>query len=78
MSGERPCVFVTGIWKSRNHLAYSALNEMGVAGPFNGISAHLLFGRHQIAKRLIRRAWRQRGGIQVRRIGVPVCIGEVE
>lgn len=49
-----PCVFVTGIWKSGNHLAYSALNEMGIPGPFNGISGHLLFGRHAWLKRLIR------------------------
>ena len=49
-----PCVFVTGIWKSGNHLAYSALNAMGVPGPFNGIAAHLLFGRHAWAKRIVR------------------------
>lgn len=49
-----PCVFVTGVWKSGNHLAYSALNEMGIDGPFNGIAAHLVFGRHAWLKRLIR------------------------
>lgn len=49
-----PCIFVTGIWKSGNHLAYSALNELGIEGPFNGISGHLLHGRHAWAKRLIR------------------------
>lgn len=49
-----PCIFVTGIWKSGNHLAYSALNELGIPGPFNGISGHLLFGRHAWLKRLIR------------------------
>jgi len=49
-----PCVFVTGVWKSGNHLAYSALNELGIPGPSNGIAAHLLFGRHAWAKRLIR------------------------
>ncbi len=49
-----PCIFVTGVWKSGNHLAYSALNEMGVEGPFNGISGHLLFGRHAWLKRLLR------------------------
>ncbi len=48
-------VFVTGIWKSGNHLVYSALNELGIDGPFNGISAHLLFGRHQWLKRFLRR-----------------------
>jgi len=49
-----PCILVTGIWKSGNHLAYSALNELGIQGPFNGISGHLLFGRHAWAKRLLR------------------------
>ena len=49
------CIFATGIWKSGNHLVYSALNEMGVEGPFNGISAHLLFGKHQWLKNLQRR-----------------------
>lgn len=48
------CVFVTGVWKSGNHLAYSTLNAMGIDGPFNGIAAHLVFGRHAWAKRLIR------------------------
>ncbi len=48
------CVFVTGVWKSGNHLAYSALNEMGIPGPFNGIAAHLLFGRYAWAKRILR------------------------
>ena len=51
---DQPCIFVTGIWKSGNHLAYSALNAMGVEGPFNGIAAHLVNGRHRWAKRLIR------------------------
>ena len=50
----QPCIFVTGIWKSGNHLAYAALNELGIAGPFNGLSGHLLFGRHAWAKRLLR------------------------
>lgn len=54
MSDPPNCIFVTGIWKSGNHLAYSALNAMGVSGPLNGIAAHLLFGRHAWAKRLIR------------------------
>lgn len=49
-----PCVFVTGIWKSGNHLVYSALNELGIEGPFNGIAAHLLYGRSKVAKRLLR------------------------
>lgn len=53
MSGK-PCIFVTGIWKSGNHLAYSALNAMGIEGPFNGIAAHLVFGKHRWAKRLTR------------------------
>jgi hypothetical protein len=47
-------VFVTGIWKSGNHLVYSALNTLGIEGPFNGIAAHLLFGRGKTAKRLLR------------------------
>jgi hypothetical protein len=47
-------VFVTGIWKSGNHLVYSALNELGIEGPFNGIAAHLLFGLGKTAKRLLR------------------------
>jgi hypothetical protein len=50
---ENP-VFVTGIWKSGNHLVYSALNELGIQGPFNGIAAHLLFGRGKTIKRLLR------------------------
>jgi hypothetical protein len=50
-------VFVNGIWKSGNHLVYSALNELGVEGPFNGIAAHLLFGRAKFAKRLLRGSW---------------------
>ncbi|KFE33432.1 hypothetical protein [Thioclava atlantica] len=45
---------MTGIWKSGNHLVYSALNELGIEGPFNGIAAHLLFGRGKTAKRLLR------------------------
>ncbi|MDE8652417.1 hypothetical protein [Novosphingobium album (ex Liu et al. 2023)] len=47
-------VFVTGIWKSGNHLVYSALNTLGIEGPFNGIAANLLFGRGAAAKRLLR------------------------
>jgi hypothetical protein len=50
----RSCIFVNGVWKSGNHLVYSALNELGVRGPFNGIAAHLLFGRHKLIKRLVR------------------------
>lgn len=49
-----PCIFVTGIWKSGNHLAYSALNALGIEGPFNGIAGHLVFGRYAWAKRLMR------------------------
>ena len=60
-----PCVFVTGIWKSGNHLAYSALNELGVAGPANGISGHVLYGKYWLAKRLLRRPWRRGDGVQV-------------
>ncbi len=60
-----PCIFVTGIWKSGNHLAYSALNEMGIEGPFNGISGHLLFGRHAWLKRLLRGPRGQADAIQV-------------
>lgn len=60
-----PCIFVTGVWKSGNHLAYSALNEMGVEGPFNGISGHLLFGRHAWLKRLLRRPRGQGDALQV-------------
>ncbi len=62
---ENPCIFVTGIWKSGNHLAYAALNELGVTGPFNGISAHLIFGRHQWLKRLLRQPRGQSPAIQV-------------
>lgn len=51
---DGPCIFVTGIWKSGNHLAYSALNAMGIEGPFNGIAAHLVNGKNRWAKRLIR------------------------
>lgn len=51
---KTPCVFVTGIWKSGNHLVYSALNELGIEGPFNGIAAHLIYGRFSMAKRLLR------------------------
>jgi hypothetical protein len=54
MTGNTRPIFVNGIWKSGNHLIYSALNELGVEGPFNGIAAHLLFGRHRVMKRLIR------------------------
>lgn len=65
MTAGMGCIFVTGIWKSGNHLVYSALNELGIAGPFNGISAHLLFGCHARAKRLIRGAWIARDAVQV-------------
>ncbi|KFE33443.1 hypothetical protein [Thioclava atlantica] len=54
MRGERTCIFVNGIWKSGNHLIYSAMNELGIEGPFGGIAAHLLFGRGKQIKRLIR------------------------
>lgn len=60
-----PCIFVTGIWKSGNHLVYSALNELGIEGPFNGISAHLLFGKHQWLKRILRRPRGQADAVQV-------------
>ena len=59
------CIFVTGIWKSGNHLAYSALNALGIPGPVNGIAAHLVFGRHAWAKRLLRGPHTRGDGIQV-------------
>ncbi len=59
------CIFVTGVWKSGNHLVYSALNQMGVDGPFNGIAAHLLFGRHAWAKRILRRPRGRGDALQV-------------
>lgn len=62
---KRPCIFVTGIWKSGNHLAYSALNALGIEGPINGISAHLVFGKNAWAKRILRGARNQNRGIQV-------------
>lgn len=58
-------VFVTGVWKSGNHLVYSALNQLGVEGPFNGFAAHLLFGRGKLVKRALRTAWLTGGGIDV-------------
>jgi len=58
-------IFVNGIWKSGNHLVYSALNTMGVAGPFNGIAAHLTRGSHPIIKRLVRGKWPGQSGIDV-------------
>lgn len=58
-------IFVNGIWKSGNHLVYSALNTMGVAGPFNGIAAHLTRGSHPIIKRLVRGRWPGQSGIDV-------------
>lgn len=64
-NSESPCIFVTGIWKSGNHLAYAALNELGVTGPFNGISAHLVFGRHQWLKRLLRQSHGGSTAVQV-------------
>ncbi|OWY07398.1 hypothetical protein B6V74_18475 [Thioclava sp. F42-5] len=55
--GSKPhCIFVNGIWKSGNHLVYSALNELGIEGPFNGIAAHLLYGRRKRIKQLVRGA----------------------
>lgn len=60
-----PCVFVTGVWKSGNHLAYSAINALGIPGPFNGISAHLLFGRYAWAKRFLRKGKTRGPSIQV-------------
>lgn len=62
-----PCIFVTGIWKSGNHLAYSALNELGIEGPFNGISGHLMFGRYAWAKRLLRSP---RGAVDAVQVGL--------
>lgn len=50
------CVFVTGVWKSGNHLIYSALNQLGVEGPLNGFAAHLLFGQSKVSKRMLRGA----------------------
>lgn len=58
-------IFVNGIWKSGNHLVYSALNELGIKGPYNGFAAHLLFGRGKLAKRLTRGALPGSGGIDV-------------
>lgn len=58
-------IFVNGIWKSGNHLVYSALNELGIAGPFNGFAAHLIFGRYQGVKRLLRGALPGTAGIDV-------------
>ena len=52
--GRSNCIFVTGIWKSGNHLVYTALNKLGIEGPFNGIAAHLIYGRFRMAKRLFR------------------------
>lgn len=54
---DKPPIFVTGVWKSGNHLIYSALNQLGVEGPFNGFAAHLVFGRWKAAKRVLRGAW---------------------
>ncbi|NRB18480.1 MAG: hypothetical protein HRU33_13150 [Rhodobacteraceae bacterium] len=62
---QNPCIFVTGVWKSGNHLAYSTLNELGIEGPFNGISAHLLFGRYRWIKRAMRQAWRSNDVVNV-------------
>lgn len=58
-------VFVTGVWKSGNHLVYSALNQLGVEGPFNGIAANLLFGRGQTIKRIIRGSLPMTCGIDI-------------
>lgn len=58
-------IFVTGVWKSGNHLVYSALNEMGISGPFNGIAAHLLFGRHRWAKQFLRGPLKRIDSVQV-------------
>lgn len=58
-------VFVTGVWKSGNHLVYSALNELGVEGPFNGFAAHLLFGRGKAGKQLLRGVFPGMNGIDV-------------
>lgn len=58
-------IFVTGVWKSGNHLVYSALNQLGIEGPFNGFAAHLLFGRGKVVKRAIRGAWPLTTGIDV-------------
>jgi hypothetical protein len=60
-----PCIFVTGVWKSGNHLVYAALNAMGVEGPFNGLAAHLVSGRHAWAKRLLRGPGSERDALQV-------------
>jgi len=64
-SREARPVFVTGVWKSGNHLVYSALNQLGIEGPFNGIAAHLVFGRFAPVKRVVRGALPGTKGIDV-------------
>lgn len=65
MRTRAPGIFVNGIWKSGNHLVYSALNELNVTGPFSGVAAHLLFQRRKFLKRILRGAWPGIGGIDV-------------
>lgn len=44
---------------------YSALNQLGIDGPYDGIAAHLVFGRYRWAKRLLRAALPGAAGIDV-------------
>lgn len=63
--GERPPVFVNGVWKSGNHLVYSALNQSGIEGPYIGFAAHLVFGRFRLAKRVMRGTFSKTRGINI-------------
>ncbi|OUU51310.1 MAG: hypothetical protein CBC25_05815 [Pelagibacteraceae bacterium TMED65] len=47
-------IFINGVWKSGNHLIYSALNTLGLKGPTIGFASHLLKGKLTILKKIMR------------------------
>ena len=47
-------IFINGVWKSGNHLIYSALNSIGLNGPSIGFASHLLKGKFIFIKKLSR------------------------